>query len=212
MPTRSSRTEPPPTGSWRSAPRRYTRSDEWVQALNGASSETAPASLPATTAIRTRSPASAAASQPGEPLNGLRPMVSSVEGSPSILKVRVFERLKSTGPRSTRYRSWADCGPKSVNVPSPLYCGAQALIWSATAETTRALIRACIGGGLTVKLRGRPEAPDQAPRAHNVSRARGADTQTVHGPLQRLLDSSGVSRSKESIRGSLGFGKTLAGE
>ena len=41
--------------------------------------------------------------------------------------------------------------------------------------------------GLTVKLRGRPEAPDQAPRAHNLFRARGADTQTVHGPLQRLL-------------------------
>ena len=41
---------------------------------------------------------------------------------------------------------------------------------------------------LTVKLRGRPEAPVQAPRAHNLSRARGADIQTVHGPLQRLLD------------------------
>src|SRR5262249_39940730 len=41
---------------------------------------------------------------------------------------------------------------------------------------------------LTVKLRGRPEAPDQAPRAHNLSRARGADMQAVHGPLQRLLD------------------------
>jgi hypothetical protein len=27
---------------------------------------------------------------------------------------------------------------------------------------------------LTVKLRGRPEAPDQAPRAHNLFRARGA--------------------------------------
>src|SRR6516164_2709786 len=41
---------------------------------------------------------------------------------------------------------------------------------------------------LTVKLRGRPEAPDQAPRAHNVFSARGADTKAVHGPLQRLLD------------------------
>jgi hypothetical protein len=38
-----------------------------------------------------------------------------------------------------------------------------------------------------VKLRGRPEALDQAPRAHNIFSARGADTQTVHGPLQRLL-------------------------
>jgi hypothetical protein len=40
---------------------------------------------------------------------------------------------------------------------------------------------------LTVKLRGRPEAPDRAPRAHNLSRARGANTPAVHGPLQRLL-------------------------
>src|SRR5215469_12352054 len=46
---------------------------------------------------------------------------------------------------------------------------------------------------LTVKLRGRPEAPDQAPRAHNLFRARGADTQAVHGPLQRLL---GVAQTK----------------
>jgi hypothetical protein len=44
---------------------------------------------------------------------------------------------------------------------------------------------------LTEKLRGRPEAPDQAPRAHNLFRARGATTQTVHGPLQRLLDARG---------------------
>jgi len=41
---------------------------------------------------------------------------------------------------------------------------------------------------LTVKLRGRPKAPDQAPWAHNLFRARGADTHTVHGPLQRLLE------------------------
>jgi hypothetical protein len=41
---------------------------------------------------------------------------------------------------------------------------------------------------LTVKLRGRPEAADQAPRAHNLFRARGAQPPTVHGPLQRLLD------------------------
>src|SRR5215475_88811 len=44
---------------------------------------------------------------------------------------------------------------------------------------------------LTVKLRGRPEAPDQAPRAHTVFSARGADIQTVHGPLQRLLAVAG---------------------
>jgi hypothetical protein len=42
-------------------------------------------------------------------------------------------------------------------------------------------------GGLTVKLSGRLEAHDQAPRAHNLFSARGADTQAVHGPLQRLL-------------------------
>jgi hypothetical protein len=42
--------------------------------------------------------------------------------------------------------------------------------------------------GLTVKLRGRPEAPDQASRAHNLFRARGAQPLTVHGPLQRLLE------------------------
>jgi len=40
---------------------------------------------------------------------------------------------------------------------------------------------------LTVKLSGRPEAPDQAPWAHTVFSARGAITQAVHGPLQRLL-------------------------
>jgi hypothetical protein len=49
-------------------------------------------------------------------------------------------------------------------------------------------------GHLTVKLRGRPEAPDQAPPAHNFSPARGADTQAVHGPLQRLL---GVGKNRE---------------
>jgi hypothetical protein len=44
---------------------------------------------------------------------------------------------------------------------------------------------------LTVKLRGRPEALDQPPRARNLSRAGGADTQAVHDPLQRLLDGDG---------------------
>jgi hypothetical protein len=41
---------------------------------------------------------------------------------------------------------------------------------------------------LTEKLRDRPEAPDQATRAHTVFRARGANTQAVHGSLQRLLE------------------------
>jgi hypothetical protein len=57
---------------------------------------------------------------------------------------------------------------------------------------------------LTVKLRGRPEAPDQAPRAHNLSRARGADTQAVHGPLQRLLGASDTTASRPKFRGQLG--------
>src|SRR5205807_5280067 len=40
---------------------------------------------------------------------------------------------------------------------------------------------------LTVKLRGRTEAPDGAEGAHCLS-ARGAKQTTPHGPLQRLLD------------------------
>ena len=41
--------------------------------------------------------------------------------------------------------------------------------------------------GLTVKLRGRAEAPDGAEGAQFLS-ARGDKPQTRHGPLQRLLD------------------------
>ena len=41
--------------------------------------------------------------------------------------------------------------------------------------------------GLTVKLRGRPEAPDWSRGCILFSRTRG-DTTDVHGPLQRLLD------------------------
>jgi hypothetical protein len=40
---------------------------------------------------------------------------------------------------------------------------------------------------LTVKLRGRTEAPDGAEGAQFLS-ARGARPQAHHGPLQRLLD------------------------
>jgi len=40
---------------------------------------------------------------------------------------------------------------------------------------------------LTVKLRGRPEAPDQRRGRILSSRARGAIQTTHHGPLQRLL-------------------------
>jgi hypothetical protein len=40
---------------------------------------------------------------------------------------------------------------------------------------------------LTVKLRGRAEAPDGAEGAQSLS-ARGAKPQAHHGPLQRLLE------------------------
>ena len=39
---------------------------------------------------------------------------------------------------------------------------------------------------LAEKLSGRPEVPIKR-HAHNLSRARGAGTQAVHGPLRRLL-------------------------
>jgi hypothetical protein len=42
---------------------------------------------------------------------------------------------------------------------------------------------------LTVKLRGRPKAPDGAAGAQSPT-ARGANPQACHGPLQRLLDGS----------------------
>jgi hypothetical protein len=41
---------------------------------------------------------------------------------------------------------------------------------------------------LTVKLRGRPEAPTKRRGRTLSSRARGANTQAFHGPLQRLLE------------------------
>ena len=43
-------------------------------------------------------------------------------------------------------------------------------------------------GCLTVKLRGRPEAPDKRRGRTLSSGARGAKQTTHHGPLQRLLD------------------------
>src|SRR5262249_57394453 len=46
-------------------------------------------------------------------------------------------------------------------------------------------------GRLTVKLRGRPEAPDWSRGCKLSSRTRG-DTTDVHGPLQRLLDGTAV--------------------
>src|SRR5262249_54532042 len=47
---------------------------------------------------------------------------------------------------------------------------------------------------LTVKLRGRPEALDQATPAHAVFGAGGANIQAVHGPLQRLSENRSLRR------------------
>ncbi len=49
-------------------------------------------------------------------------------------------------------------------------------------------------GHLTVKLRGRPEAPAKRRGRILSSGARGAEPPTRHGPLQRLL---GPSRAKD---------------
>ena len=48
----------------------------------------------------------------------------------------------------------------------------------------------CHRSRLTVKLRGRPGAPEQTPRAHNLFRARG-DTTDSHGTLERWLGGGG---------------------
>ena len=50
-----------------------------------------------------------------------------------------------------------------------------------------------------MKLRGRPEAPDQAPRAHTVFSARGADMQAGHGPLQRLLEDASSEAGEQRL-------------
>jgi len=51
---------------------------------------------------------------------------------------------------------------------------------------------------LTVKLRGRMTRPDTRRGRTLVSGARGADTQAVHGPLQRLLGSRPTSVTSHS--------------
>src|SRR5215469_7066695 len=53
--------------------------------------------------------------------------------------------------------------------------------------------------GLTVKLRGRPGAPDWSRGCTLSSRTRG-DTTDVHGPLQRLLGAIGSASKKPIIR------------
>src|SRR5262249_10559452 len=52
----------------------------------------------------------------------------------------------------------------------------------------RSLSRSVINRPLTVKLGGRPRAPDQAPQPHKAFSACASDVQPVHGPPQRLLD------------------------
>jgi hypothetical protein len=62
---------------------------------------------------------------------------------------------------------------------------------------------------LTVKLRGRAEAPDGAEGAQFLS-ARGAKPQAHHGPLQRLLDAR-LLRSTSSKAPSIQASKNNAG-
>jgi hypothetical protein len=53
---------------------------------------------------------------------------------------------------------------------------------------------------LTVKLRGRPQAPPKRRGRILSSRARGAEPLTVHGPLQRLLDRTRpISRTPHNV-------------
>ena len=51
---------------------------------------------------------------------------------------------------------------------------------------------------LTVKLRGRPEAPIKR-RGHTLSPYARGDTTGVHGPLQRLLERNLLIRSQTSL-------------
>jgi len=52
---------------------------------------------------------------------------------------------------------------------------AKMIVWITLMCATVSRIGTDLPRRLTVKLRGRPEAPDQASRAHNLSHARGAD-------------------------------------
>ena len=62
--------------------------------------------------------------------------------------------------------------------------------------TPRVALR--IGWRLTVKLRGRPEAPPKRRRRRLSSRARG-DTTAHHGPLQRLLEDQTAGPTRLSM-------------
>ena len=67
--------------------------------------------------------------------------------------------------------------------------------------------RAC---ALTVKLRGRPEAPDKR-RGRTLSPGtRGAKPLTPHGPLQRLLGRPGTARSTWARESNIGDQNRLA--
>jgi hypothetical protein len=61
------------------------------------------------------------------------------------------------------------------------------------------------------EVEGRPEAPDQAPRSHNLFRARGVDIQAVHGPLQGLLGGSFTDVDNGSHRTQFGVDRCLLG-
>jgi len=49
-------------------------------------------------------------------------------------------------------------------------------------------------------VRGRPEAPDQAPRVHKLFRTRDVEIKAVHGPLQRLLGTSPKPMASQLIK------------
>jgi len=53
----------------------------------------------------------------------------------------------------------------------------------------RNLVEVAAACPLTVKLRGRTEAPALAAEGAEFPNARGANQEAHHGPLQRLLDS-----------------------
>src|SRR6185312_11233092 len=84
-------------------------------------------------------------------------------------------------PASDRRRK---CGSDPVN-PATRSAGTTHVRSAALMPLRRSAI-----ARLTVKLRVRPGAPEQTPRAHNLFRARG-DTTDSHGTLERWLGGGG---------------------
>jgi hypothetical protein len=66
------------------------------------------------------------------------------------------------------------------------------------AKEIAARVRRFLARRITVKLRGRPGAPTQRRWRTMFPSARGADTQAVHGPLQRLLAVATVDLGRNS--------------